>query len=372
MATEYTFLVEDVITGEIGELPLNDVVYEDYLNRPGKMSATLPLADADENVDLLDVGRRAIYVVRNGTIDWGGLLMSAQVPLGGKAVSLDVIGWLGWLDMRDIWTDRQFSATDQFEIFQTLVDDAQDPLAEIQYAATGLPTGLLAGAGADMGIVVVWSALSGVERDRTEEYRWFNGKNLGEALRQLAALEDGFDYGMRFAIAAGGGSIDKSIELSYPMQGVDYSDRTGFEYVRGERSNILDRGISRDATSMAWRMRGWGTGQDISRLQSTVVDEDLRGVYPFFDGQYQGGSIVVQGTLDERTTSAALTRNHPVVLPSVVVDPLLDPVWDAYGLGDTYNFEIVDGYCSTSGAHRIIGYKMDAEKDLPILYLQAS
>lgn len=370
-ATEYTFLVEDVITGEIGELPLNDVVYEDYINRPGKLTATLPLADADENVDLLDVGRRAFYVLRNGTIDWGGLLLNATVPMSGDAVKLACLGWLGWFDMRDIWTDRQFTATDQFTIFKTLVDDAQDPAANIGYNSTGAPTGLLAGAGADMGITVTWAALSGVLRDRLQDYRYFAGKNLGDALRQLAALDDGFDFAMRYAVDAGGGKIDKSVLLSYPQQGIDFSGQIGFEYVRGEPSNILDRGISRDATAMAWRYRGWGAGSDVSRLQSTQVTDALRGVYPFYDGQYSGSSVIVQGTLDENTAAALATTDHVIEMPSVQVDPLLDPKWDSYGLGDTFNFSIDDGFCSSAGAHRIIGYKMDAAKDLPTLYLQA-
>lgn len=371
MAAEYTFLVEDVITGEIGELPLNDVVYEDYIRRPGKLTASLPLSDADENVELLDVGRRAFYVLRNQIIDWGGLLMNATVPMSGDAVKLTCIGWLGWFDDRGIWTDRQFAATDQFTIFKTLVDDAQDAAANIGYDSAGNPTGVLAGAGADMGINVTWAALSGVLRDRLQDYRYFAGKNLGDALRQLAALDDGFDFGMRYAINAGGGKIDKSILLSYPQQGTDYSDQIGFEYVRGEQSNVLDRGISRDATAMAWRLRGWGAGSDVARLQSTQITAALRGVYPFFDGQYSGSSVIVQGTLDQNTAAALATTDHVIEMPSVQVNPLLDPKWDTYGLGDIFNFSIDDGYCSSFGAHRIIGTKMDAAKDLPTLYLQA-
>lgn len=370
-ATEYTFLVEDVITGEIGELPLNDVVYEDYLNRPGKLAATLPLPDADANVDLLDVGRRAFYVLRNQEIDWGGLLLNATVPMGADAVKLTCVGWLGWFDMRDIWTDRQFTATDQFTIFKTLVDDAQDPAANVGYDATGAPTGVLAGAGASMGISVVWDALSGVQRDRLQEYRYFSGKGLGDALRQLAALDDGFDFGMRYAVSAGGGAIDKTVRLSYPEQGTDYSGQVGFEYVRGEESNVLERGISRDAAGMAWRMRGWGSGSDIARLQSTQITEARRGVYPFFDGQYSGGSVVIQGTLDQNTGAKLATVDHVIEMPSVQVDPALAPKWGTYGLGDTFNFSIDDGYCSSFGPHRIIGTKMDAAKDLPTLYLQA-
>lgn len=360
MTTEYRYLVEDVMTGEIGELPLNNVVYEDYLRRPGALNATLSLADADANVELLDVGRRAYYVMRDQSIEWGGLLMHTSVELGGTDVQLTGLGWPGWFDMRDMWIDRQFSATDQFEIFKTLVDDSQDETN---------PTN---GAGADLGITVTWSTLSGVLRDRLEEYRYFSGKNLGAALRELAALEDGFDFRMDYAISAGGGSIDKSLVLSYPSQGVDRSAEVGFEYVRGEQSNILRRGLSHDASRMAWRKRGWGAGADVSRLLSTQINESRRGVYPFLDGQGSFSSVVQQATLDDNTAASLATDDHVIVLPSIEVDPDIDPKWHTYGIGDTFSVNIDDGYCSASGAHRIIGYRMDADRDRPTLLLQAA
>lgn len=370
--TAYEFLVEDILTGEIGELPLNEVTYEDYLNRPGKLDATLPLSVADANIDLLDAGRRAFYVLRDGNIDWGGLLLQPQVPLGSSVVKLTCLGWLAYWDGRDIYTDRQFTATDQFTIFKTLIDDAQDPAAPIQYDATGTSTGLLAGVGGDVGITVAWSALSGVLRDRLQEYRWFSGKNLGAALRDLAALENGFDFRMQYAINADGGKIDKSILLSYPQQGLDRSNEIGFEYIRGKETNILNRGLTRDASKMAWRMRGWGAGADVARLNTIRIQDANRGVYPFFDGQGSFSGVVVQGTLDDNTAAALATNDHVIEIPMLEVNPNRDPKWGTYGLGDTFNIDMDDGYCSAQGPHRIIGYKMNAATDRPTLYVQAA
>lgn len=343
----------------IGELPINAATYEDYLRLPGVLSGNVTMKDATKNRDLLDAGRRAVYVMRNGVIEWGGLMLTPTVPLGAEIVQVRCVGWLGWFDARDIWTDRQFPTTDQFLIFRTLVADSQD-------------VGVL-GAGADLGITVDYGALSGVLRDRLQEYRYFAGKNLGAAMRELAALENGFDYRMRYRVSDAGDKIEKAILLSYPNQGIDYSgSRNAFEYEAGQRTNILQRGVSFDASGMRWRIRGWGAGSDVSRLLSTQVDDSLRGVYPFFDGQGSFSSIVTQSVLDDNTRAVLGTKGHVAVIPSTVVDPKLDPKWGTYGIGDTFNVDIVDGFASASGAHRLIGYKMDVATDRPTLYWQAT
>jgi hypothetical protein len=348
----YTYLVEDILNRRvIGELPLHAVTYDDYLRRPGSLKGSLPLDAADPQ--MIDPGRWAIYAQRGTSIEWGGRLQTASVALGAETVDVTAEGWLGYWDHRDIWTDRQFAATDQFTIFAALVADAQDVM--------------LAGPGADLGITVTWDALSGVLRDRLQEYRAFSGKNLGQALRDLGALIGGFDYAMEYAIV--GDQIVKTIRLFHPTKGTDRGHL--FEYQRGARTNILRRGLTVDASNMAWRIRGWGAGADTSRLLSEQTTEARRGVYPITDTQANLSSVVEQGTLADGTAAQLARSDHPTVLPTIEVDPDLDPVWGTYGTGDTVHVRIDDGYASTDAAHRILGYKMDADRDRPTLLLEA-
>lgn len=229
-----------------------------------------------------------------------------------------------------------FTDTDQFEIFAGLVMDAQ---SQAKF-----------GVGWDLGIDVVWSALSGVTRDRVEAYRPANAKNLGEALRQLAAVVDGFDFAMSYTLNTTTDRIDKSIELFYPTKGRD----TGFlfEFDPGNDpdsprpSNVIARGFA-DPVDFAWAGDGWGSGNDDTRLKSSYVDETLRGVYPPYDAAPQWNSVVEQSTLDEHTAAAFARTNRPRRVPILRVDPDLYPAWGDYTTGDTVQVRTIDGYGST-------------------------
>lgn len=214
MPAEYRFIVEDIMSGFIltDHLPLDDVRYDDWLNRPGQLTGRLPMSSPFATEELLREGQVAIYVERNGRIDWGGIAWEI-VPSSAGQIDFAAEGWLGYWDHREIRTDRQFTQIEQFEIVETLIGDAQD---EVVF-----------GDGYDLGITVGWDAPSGVLRDRLEEYRPWKTKNLGDALRQLAAVEDGFDMAMRYTFA--GNTLAKDLRLHYPMKGRD----TGFVFEYG-------------------------------------------------------------------------------------------------------------------------------------------
>lgn len=364
MAVEYQYLIEDALNQRIvGDLPLVGVTYEHYLGRPGTIRGTLAQKDADANEDILDEGRFALYVIRDGRVEQGGLIDVLNSPLDSEDVTVTCRGWLSWFDRRKIRTDRQFTATDQFSIVGTLVADAQDDAA--------------LGVGADLGITVTYSALSGVLRDRLDDYRWYKGMWLGDAIRQLAGVENGFDFDMRYGFA--GDAITKTLFLAYPNIGTDYSGQAGFEfsraagysYTRNERSNVLRRSLTRDATKMAWRWRTWGVGQDVSRLYADSNDETKRSVYPMFD-EDDTTSISVTNTLTEHAAGESEAHSAPVRLPGFTVDTALDPQWISLWTGDTFDVAFDDGFASLSGAYRIVGFKMDADSDEPTLFVEAA
>lgn len=508
------FVVEDILSGQIKtqDLPLDRWTYEDALNRPGSLSAVIPLSSDYCTEEILDPWRTAIYVARGSTIEWGGILAPPSLSVGSRELSVSCFGWLGYWDRRvirslaaqpeaggvlvcrpnsdstsahvfglpdrtDLWRDviggyspRQgivadpdvgvvpsylasfdvptisdlhpiasvtldltatlqtyaiqtvtpqvkiggvtysgdavtlgwvftptncsytwttnpatgvawtvadiedfasgsyagftgsansygydtvvnsmsltvkydagftdyFTQTDQFEIFRTLVVDAQSTARF--------------GVGWDLGIDVTWDALSGVLRDRVEAYRPSQAKNLGEGLRQLAAVVNGFDFAMSYDLNTTTDRVDKSIRLYYPTKG----RTTGFlfEFDPGSdpdnprRSNVLGRGFA-DPIEFAWAGDGWGSGNDDTRLKSPYVDETLRGVYPPYDAAPQWNSVVEQSTLDEHTEAAFSRTNRPRRVPVLRVDPDLYPAWGDYTIGDTVQVRTIDGYGST-------------------------
>jgi hypothetical protein len=324
------FLREDIMSGVVTDITLENWSYGETLNRPDALNASVPLTSDDATEEILDPWRTAIYAVRGTNVEFGGILTPPSLSLGAASLSINCFGWLGYFDHRIIRKDYTPSNTDQFTIFKHLVDDAQD---EATF-----------GDDFDLGITVTWDALSGVERDRSDDYRPWQAKNLGEALRQLAAVDDGFDFAMRYTLNTETDRIDKEIVLYYPTKGRD----TGhlFEYERGHQTNIVQRGFA-DPVDFAWVGDGWGSGNDETRIKSAYVDETLRGVYPPFDAAPSWSSVSQQVTLDDHTDAWFARSNRPRRVPVVRVDPDLDPMWGAYELGDTANFRIIDGYGST-------------------------
>lgn len=341
---EYRFLAEDIVTGQLKtqDLLLSGWSVSDTLNRPGSLTASLALTDQDANEEVLAPYRTAIYLERDGAIEWGGILAPPSLGIGSQELSISAIGWLGYWDRRIIRTDYQPDGVDQFLIFAQLVADAQNETIN--------------GAGYDLGITVTYDVLSGILRSRTQDYRTFQAKNLGEMLRNLAALEDGFDFSMSYSINATTDRVDKAITLHYPRKGRD----TGFmlKYDRnGQGGNVIARGFA-DQVPFAWSGDGWGSGADETRLKSPYLDETLRGVYPPFDGAPSWTSVTEQTTLDQNTVRWFRSKARPRLTPVLRVDPDRYPKWGDWEIGDTVNVDIVDGYGSTNGpqTNRITGW----------------
>ncbi len=393
--TTNRYWVEDVLSGVIltQDLPLNDVQVNAGVNRPGSITGTIPV-DALPTAELeafLDEGRRAIYWERDGQLvdDVGGVVWTSGRALGSREIRVEASGWLGYFDHRDIWRDRQFTNTDQFNIFKTLVDDAQD---EAYSTALGGP-----GTSANLGITVTWDALSGVLRNREEDYRNHQAKNLGEALRQLAGVENGFDYGVIYSLNLTTNRINKTIKLFYPQRGRTTNYLFEYEFgsaatadtyvetyedaypgsdraVRG-RTNITRWGITRDASKMAWRARGWGDGIETSKLRSESITEARRGVYPPLDVAFKASTgVSVQATLDELTTGELARVDHSIRLPIIEIDPAKHPRWGDWTLGDTVMLRIDDGWGSIGVdvpvAYRIIGWSVKPRENRPVLTLE--
>lgn len=371
MTARWRYMVEDPLTGFVlaHDLPLSDVTLSESLNRPGGLTGRLPIADPHADPSILWPGRRAIYALRDGVIQWGGVLWTVEVPRGSDDVKIKAEGWLGYWDHRDIWRTRSYTQVEQFDIFAQLVADAQDT------AGSTTPFSDSEGQ-VDLGIDVVWDAPSGVLRDRIDQYADHQSKNLGDALRELAAVDHGFDFSMEYTL--GTETIGKAIRLHFPLRGRDLrgdlSHRFEFEFDTSpaSKTNVIDRGVIHDASGQAWRIRGWGEGIDADRLRSQFVYGAAGAGYLPLDGHPTWGTVSEQSTLDGHTAAHVVRNARPVRIPSITVDPDRDPTWGTYGLGDIVPVDIIDRspLSSYTGPGRIVGWSIDADQDRPTLDLE--
>lgn len=215
--TEWEFRVHDLRTGRfLGDLPVSSWSHTDKLNDSGSWSATVTPSDnptvttATQGITV--EGRSTVTAWRNGEpLGYTGL-----IPRGGRrrSTGLDLAGGnlLKYLDTVLIETDPllQFTGVDQFAMAAALVD-----LASTQGGGPAIDTSLVGS--------------SGVARDQTW-YRW-DGKSIGEALRQKSALINGFDFDVRSELDTG--VLIRRLRCWYPRRGRVYQAGTTPDFTVG-------------------------------------------------------------------------------------------------------------------------------------------
>ena len=173
----WTYLAADLSTGTIiDELPLGGVRFTRALNDAGTLNGDF--AYTARTAPLLrpasEPGRTALYAMRDGQVQWGGIIWTRKVDHDRRVVSLGCADWWSYYEHRLIVSTLDFVETDQNEIARAI-------LAAMDATAPG---------GGNIGIVAS-AGLSGRILDRT--FDWFNYTAAADTLRQLAEDEGGPD-----------------------------------------------------------------------------------------------------------------------------------------------------------------------------------
>lgn len=102
---QYSFVLCDVTTGEVIDellLPMN-VTFTYLLNRPGSFSCEIPksslLPDGTQRTKYSNLypASLALYVKRESTVIWGGLLWTIQGDAKSPTVKITAVGWWEYL-----------------------------------------------------------------------------------------------------------------------------------------------------------------------------------------------------------------------------------------------------------------------------------
>jgi hypothetical protein len=213
MAAAPRIIARDWASGVVtGVLPFSKFSYTDTMCAAGTWTGELD--PYDPAAALLVPHRTYVYVLlEDGTIDFAGMLGALDWSAQGDGIdTLTASGYSlwGYFWRRLIPFTRTFGQVDQFQIAQTLVDDAQ--------TIAPLPVG-------SIGVGYSWNPPGGsaVLRDRSYDLR--DAKILGEAVEQLADVDNGFEFRVvaGWTHPAGGAQprIVHTLELWYPRLGVD-------------------------------------------------------------------------------------------------------------------------------------------------------
>jgi hypothetical protein len=201
----------------------------------------------------------------------------------------------------------------------------------------------------DFGVTLgVDTASAGQQDDRVRTY---DIQNVKDGVVNLTSLEsDNFDFifdaNKVFNIYSRLGSDKPDIELVYPQ-------------------NITSIVVSRDASTLANRIIGLGSGLGSERLETVATGYTSAAAYRIRERTETFNSVVEQDTLDENTFGKLAIYQDIYEVPAITVEANhldMNNVWT----GDAVNVR-VDGssfVTSINGLYRIIGIRMTIDPDM--------
>ncbi len=349
MAGEWRLLYAGAVSGAVlGELPYLQASFTEQLNGVGSWSATIPFDEPDVihapdgagGVDQIDrsavvdfagiaPGETVVYFERGGVILAAGIVWS--IDLDFEAGTMQIAGGgLGSYYARRIAIDATFTGADQLDIAETIVwySDTYHGLG-IQYA---YPT-------------------SGVLRDRT--YRRIEAKPVLEALEQLAAVQNGFDW--RFRAHREAGSIVRRIHLDYPAIGRS----TTHVFEVGVNAALLN--YSEDGTQLVNSVLALGAGEGVDKL-TAYAGASLPAERLYMERTLSHVDVNQQTTLDGIAQRAIERARVPTRRISLVLAPDSEPALGTFDVGDRVRVRARKGWLNVADTFRVveIAYAVDA------------
>jgi hypothetical protein len=328
----YRYLLTDVLNASVrlAELPFESATYSHVLNAPGAFSGTMGLQQpaklAAVLTEQLQLGQVSLWVERDGVIVWGGILWTSDADIDAGTITYAGEGWHSYFRRRTLRARKVYLAQDQTtQIAKNLIDYAQSFL------------------GGSIGVDTSGVAATGVLRDRT--YEAFERKNIGEAVDQLATVENGFDF--RYDSIYDNGNLSVRFLTSYPPTG------RHTEIVLEVGKQLAALGIKTDATSLATNVDAIGAGEGDIKLLATVSDPGLLGIYPMLDDVVSFTDVSEQATLTGHARKRLAQGASPVVIPNVEWDPSLEPVIGSFLAGDIVTVRGGMGIAQLDGPFRI-------------------
>lgn len=324
--TDWTYLVADLKTDEtLEELPLDASPFTRQIKGWGAFSASLSL-DIDDvrAIDLrglLQCGRRALYVERDGQLVWGGILWRARRAQSEHKVTLQALELESYFARRLQTVTYQPLQQDQLDIFRQLVAAAAKDIR-----------------------VTLGTERSGVLRDRTTEYLAEDLHVTADLIKQLADVENGFDY-MIEVLQDADGERQRLMRLGYPRLGRSAEDNG---LVFESPGNILDWDDDYDAFDSVTEQYEVGdrvTDGDIPVIASVRDEAALaRGVLLLQDVSREHSTVTNRDLLREHARTDLAAAPAPITTYGCTVRADVEPVLGSYHPGDEALYVVSDDW----------------------------
>ncbi|WP_405408897.1 hypothetical protein [Streptomyces decoyicus] len=348
MTATYRALFCDLRTDQVLDaLPVSGVSIEDYIGKTGTMSGTLHAPDAataDRIKAAVTPGRTAVWIERDRTIWWGGILWTAAVSSTTRGApakaEIQAATFDSYLDHRLLTSNFTAKDEDQFDIARRLVDFAQSS------------------DGGDIGIRL-GAAPSGVKRTRT--YSRYDLPKIRELLDKLAAVDGGFEWRIHCYRNDAGERI-KELQLGHPRI---TTSRGRAETVLDYPGPVMSYNFPYDATTRAthWQSRGATSNTSNHPLMSTPlhITGATEAGWPHLDGTSDFTTITTKAALDEHAAADLAEAWTRQVIPEITVNLEAAQLTPAI-LGATIRTRIADVWTSAgfTGRYRVVGFTVRA------------
>ena len=326
MAT-YRYLFADLLTNTIiGELPLTGVSFTQQLNQAGTFQGHVLLSalSANEfNVSNATIPAKcALYVDRDGTLVWGGVIWNRSYNSTSQQLSFSAREFESYLERRRITSTVSYNNQDQLSIAQSLVSLAQS----VPYGNIGIQIG---------------SETSGVTLSRT--YYSYELKTYYQALQDLSRATDGFDFNIQVAYN-GSGQPTKTLVLGYPRIGIVYSTNLTtvptFEFPAG---NVVEYEYPEDGSIAANTVYALGAGSNEGKLiQSVQYTSKFADGWALLEEQANYSDVTDSTYLLSLATGQVTAVSYPPTTIKLTVPANQNPTFGSYSLGDDARLRITD------------------------------
>lgn len=314
----------------IAELPFSDLSWSETLNEVGEASVSLPLrgGSLETVAGNLAPGKTCLWIDRNGSLRFGGIVWTASGSVDGNSLDISASDFHSYTRRREIRSTTTFTAVDQLTIARTLIDNLQDTAGSLDIIQT------------------TETSLSGVLRDRT--YLWYERLGVGEAIENLASVNDGFDW--RYVVAYSAGVPTVEFTTSFPKLGF----RTPYVFDLGSNVELLS--FTEDGTSLVNRAEaiGIGEGEAISQALASLTNSAALLEYPLYERSETFNDIYFQSTLEGKARLMLARGAKPITQYTVRLSPDAQPRLGSYKVGDIVQLRGEYGYLSVADDFRIV------------------
>ena len=323
---EYKYTAYDWSTkAALLDLPLSDVSWEDPLNSGGPLTASLSLDSRPaDRLDATDPARTLLCVDRDGVIVWGGWNWGRIWDKDSRKLKLTSSQFDTYFLRRILRANLDYVNVDQFAIADALITYAQ-----------GI-------SGGNVGLILGSNGTSGILRER--HYVASEGKFIGNLLRELAEVENGFDFSFDVQYDVNGKPAF-TFNKFYPQRG---ATKAGTSVIFEYPGNILSYSWPEDGTEKSnymYEIGGQPEGTDSGNSGPIVASADDaadRPVYPLLESLRTLSDVSVVSTLQAYANEDLRLRKKPVTVPEIKVRGDVPPIYGTFLTGDWCIINITD------------------------------